>query len=68
MWQKNKELYDNVQKASWDDVILEKEKKDSLIKDVIGFFDAESRYSEFGVPWKRGVIFYGPPGVSRYLF
>lgn len=67
MWQKNKELYDNVQKASWDDVILEKEKKDSLIKDVIGFFDAESRYSEFGVPWKRGVIFYGPPGNGKTI-
>jgi len=45
---------------------LEREKKESIIDDVIGFFNAESRYSEFGVPWKRGLIFYGPPGVSQY--
>jgi hypothetical protein len=51
-------------KLNRDDVILEKEKKASIIDDVIGFFNAESRYSEFGVPWKRGVIFYGPPGVK----
>jgi hypothetical protein len=51
-WQKSKELWQNIQKSNWEDVILEKEKKDAIIEDVIGFFDAESRYSEFGVPWK----------------
>ncbi len=51
-WQKNKELWQNVQKAEWEDVILEEEKKKSIVEDVIGFFDAEERYSEFGVPWK----------------
>jgi hypothetical protein len=34
---------------------LEKEKKEAIIEDVIGFFDSESRYSEFGVPWKVSV-------------
>ena len=63
-WQKSAELWQNIQKAKWEDVILEKEKKDAIIEDVIGFFDAEKRYAEFNVPWKRGVIFYGPPGVS----
>jgi transitional endoplasmic reticulum ATPase len=53
-WQKSKELWDNIQKAKWEDVILEKEKKESIIEDVLGFFNAESRYSEFGVPWKVG--------------
>ncbi|RFU33130.1 hypothetical protein B7463_g3246, partial [Scytalidium lignicola] len=66
-WQKNKELWQNVQKASWDDVILDKEKKKSIIDDVIGFFDGEDRYTQFGVPWKRGVIFYGPPGNGKTI-
>ncbi len=63
-WQKNKDLWDNIQKSNWEDVILEQEKKEAIIEDVLGFFNSEARYAEFGVPWKRGVIFYGPPGVS----
>jgi transitional endoplasmic reticulum ATPase len=51
-WQKSADLWQNVQKSNWEDVILEKEKKKAIIDDVIGFFDAEKRYSEFGVPWK----------------
>lgn len=67
-WRKNKELWDNIQKSNWEDVILEHEKKEAIIEDVIGFFNSEARYSEFKVPWKRGVIFYGPPGVSKGFF
>lgn len=66
-WQKSADLWQNIQKSKWEDVILEKERKDTIIKDVIGFFDSEKRYEEFSVPWKRGVIFYGPPGVSLTL-
>jgi hypothetical protein len=54
-WQKNRELWQNIQKSNWEDVILEKGKKEAIIEDVIGFFDSESRYSEFGVPWKVSV-------------
>ena len=51
-WQKNKELWMNVQKSNWEDVILEEERKKSIIEDVTGFFNVEERYREFGVPWK----------------
>ncbi|KAG9229403.1 P-loop containing nucleoside triphosphate hydrolase protein [Amylocarpus encephaloides] len=66
-WQKNKELWQNVQKANWEDVILEKEKKTAIIDDIIGFFDGQARYAEFSVPWKRGVIFHGPPGNGKTI-
>ena len=51
-WQKNKELWQNVQKASWDDVILKKARKEAIIEEVMGFFSAEEKYKEFNVPWK----------------
>jgi transitional endoplasmic reticulum ATPase len=54
-WQKNKELWQNIQKSNWEDVILGKEKKEAIIEDVIGFFDSEKRYAEFGVPWKVSI-------------
>lgn len=60
-WQKNTELYNNIQKANWEDVILEEEKKESIINDILGFFKSGKRYAEYGVPWKvcncRYVIF-----------
>jgi transitional endoplasmic reticulum ATPase len=55
-WQKNKDLWQNIQKSNWEDVILEKEKKEAIIEDVIGFFDSEKRYEEFGVPWKASMV------------
>jgi hypothetical protein len=38
MWQKNQELWRSVQKASWNDVILEEEKKKVMIEDAESFF------------------------------
>jgi len=58
-WSKNKELWTSVQNASWDDVIMDKDIKESLVNDVEGFFDCKEDYKEFAVPWKRGIIFHG---------
>ena len=66
-WQKSAELYESVQKASWDDVILEKSMKNSIIKDVENFFESRDTYERLKVPWKRGVIYYGPPGNGKTI-
>ncbi|KAK5171753.1 uncharacterized protein LTR77_003389 [Saxophila tyrrhenica] len=52
-WQKSPELYDSVRSASWDDVILDKKMKDSIIDDVNTFFDSQDTYQKLRVPWKR---------------
>jgi transitional endoplasmic reticulum ATPase len=52
MWQKSSDLWQNIQKSNWEDVILDQGKKDAIIEDVIGFFRAEEKYKDFGVPWK----------------
>lgn len=51
-WQKNRQLWENVQNAEWADVILDDAKKRAIIDDVASFFDGEKRYGEYGVPWK----------------
>ena len=63
-WNKDAQLYADVQKANWDDVILEDSKKKALQHDVYSFFDSEKLYKELGIPWKRGMLMYGPPGLS----
>lgn len=66
-WQKSRELYKSVEKASWDDVILKKAQKDSIISDVENFFDSKDTFDRLRVPWKRGVIFHGPPGNGKTI-
>ena len=51
-WSKNRKLWENVQVANWDNVILKQEVKETLMKDVEDFFDSQEDYKGFAVPWK----------------
>ncbi|PCH41484.1 nucleoside triphosphate hydrolase protein [Wolfiporia cocos MD-104 SS10] len=66
-WQKDHSLWVEVQKANWDDVILKDKFKHDLKKDVFGFFDSEDLYKQLAIPWKRGLIMYGPPGNGKTI-
>jgi hypothetical protein len=66
-WQKSAELYNSVQKSNWESVILDEDMKKSLIADVENFFDGRETYEDLKVPWKRGVIYYGPPGNGKTI-
>lgn len=54
-WQMSRLLYDGVQKANWDDVILNEDMKKTITELMHKFFDSEDIYKDLGVPWKRGV-------------
>ena len=66
-WQKSAELYNSVQKADWENVILDEDMKKALVADVENFFDGQKTYTDLKVPWKRGVIYYGPPGNGKTI-
>ena len=66
-WTKNKELWASVQDADWEDVIMDKRMKETLVNDVEGFFECRDDYKEFAVPWKRGIIFHGLPGNGKTI-
>ncbi|KAL8752572.1 MAG: hypothetical protein Q9199_005655 [Rusavskia elegans] len=66
-WSKNHKLWQEVQKSSWDAVILAEEMKKSIKGEMEKFFGGEERYKRLKVPWKRGVIYYGPPGNGKTI-
>lgn len=66
-WQKNAELYQSVLKASWDSVIMDEKMKKAIIDDHLSFFDSRETYDRLRVPWKRGIIYHGPPGNGKTI-
>ena len=63
-WQKNHDLWEQVQKAFWKDVILDEEMKQALRDDIEGFYDERETYESFQIPWKVGSI---PPRFQYVL-
>ena len=64
-WQQSRELYGQVQKSQWKDVILNEDMKKTITDLMHKFFDSKDIYKGLGVPWKRGVIFHGPAGNGK---
>lgn len=64
-WHKSKELYRSIQAATFDNLILPAAEKQQIRDDFQHFFSSREEYERFGVPWKRGVLFHGPPGNGK---
>lgn len=59
-WLKNAGLWQEIQKARWEDVILESDFKAAIQKDVLGFFSSKDTYKSLGLPWKVISHLHGP--------
>ncbi|KAF2112458.1 P-loop containing nucleoside triphosphate hydrolase protein [Lophiotrema nucula] len=66
-WTRSTKLWQEVKKAKWEDVILDPKMKKGLTDVASRFFDSKDIYDEYGVPWKRGLIFHGPVGNGKTI-
>jgi DNA replication protein DnaC len=64
-WEKNKELYDAIKTATFDNLILRDALKQEIQNDFGQFFLSREVYERYRIPWKRGVLFIGPPGNGK---
>jgi transitional endoplasmic reticulum ATPase len=66
-WQKSSSMYSSIHNASWAAVILDQDMKDAIVEDHLSFFRSRDTYAHLRVPWKRGLIYYGPPGNGKTI-
>jgi hypothetical protein len=64
-WSRSHELYEAVRASSFDDLFLAGALKQDIKEDLTQFLSARAEYERYGVPWKRGVLFVGPPGNGK---
>ncbi len=64
-WSKDPALRRAIEGSTFDNLILRGDLKAEIRGDVERFFAARPTYERYGVPWKRGLVFIGPPGNGK---
>src|SRR5215510_15064523 len=64
-FQKDKQLFNSIKSATFDSLILPSALKQQIQNDFQQFFNSREVYERYGIPWKRGAIFIGPPGNGK---
>ncbi len=58
-------LADSKPRRSLDSVVLDSGVARYLHDDIHGFFSRRQWYAQMGIPWRRGYLFFGPPGTGK---
>jgi len=64
-FEKNQELFESIKGATFDNLILQPSLKQQLQNDFAQFFNGRGTYERYGIPWRRGAVFIGPPGNGK---
>jgi AAA+ superfamily predicted ATPase len=64
-FEKDQQLLESISKATFDNLVLYGSLKQQIQDDFQRFFDSREVYERYGIPWKRGALFIGPPGNGK---
>lgn len=64
-WTRSHALYEATQSASFEDLVLADQLKETIRSDFTQFLKSEDHYQRLGIPWRRGALMIGPPGNGK---
>jgi len=64
-WTKDDKLFTSIKSATFENLILPPQLKRELREDFRRFFASREVFRQYGIPWKRGALFIGPPGNGK---
>ncbi|QLF83397.1 AAA-ATPase [Rhodococcus phage NiceHouse] len=64
-WSKSRWTYQTTPLRELESVVLADGQAEQIVKDLENFLDSEKSYVNKGIPWHRGMMFYGPPGSGK---
>lgn len=54
-----------VQNKTFENTIVNRHTKDKILHSLETFYKDEKRYKHLGIPYKKGLMFYGTPGTGK---
>jgi len=55
------------EKIGWEDIVLKAGIKETILYNTSGLVSKKDLFNEKGIPLKRGLLFYGPPGNGKTM-
>lgn len=64
-WSKSTDLFESIRHTTLESLVLASNLREQIEADFLQFFECKDTYRRYGIPWKRGILFLGPPGNGK---